>query len=287
MLFALETFGSIAVSSVMYLLSAWYGSNPGPADRVRAASPAMDIADAEARADALTDELAKVAAALRRSRRKRRQQHEDPKKFLKERLCGFLGRLVLTMFQMCGHVTRVPADFLHGHGRRKIRVHGSCTMQDTEEAVQGLYMQTTAAELADLMVVSQENQSSRFLHVHAARYVLEHRLFEWLLHQNCERGVAPSPRALLEQVPNMLPGCTLAKEIGGQVGTFGSSLTVDCGRHEQKGPSAKICVACHTGGHFEAVKKQARMLLRGPIFRPFSWPPNRPPLSYFSFRAHF
>ena len=206
MLFALETFGSIAVSSVMYLLSAWYGSNPGPADRVRADSPAMDIADAEARADALTDELAKVAAALRRSRRKRRQQHEDPKKFLKERLCGFLGRLVLTMFQMCGHVTRVPADFLHGHGRRKIRVHGSCTMEDTEEAVQGLYMQTTAAQLADLMVVSQENQSSRFLHVHAARYVLEHRLFEWLLHQNCERGVAPSSRALLEQVPNMLPG---------------------------------------------------------------------------------
>ena len=156
MLFALETFARIAVSSVMYLLSAWDGSNPGPAGMVRADSEAMDIADAEARADALTDELAKVAAALRRSRRKRRQQHADPKKFLTERLCGFLARLVLTMFQMCGHMTRVPADFLHGHGRRKIRVHGSCTIEDTEEAVEGLYMQTKAAELADLMVVRRK-----------------------------------------------------------------------------------------------------------------------------------
>ena len=42
--------------------------------------------------------------------------------------------------------------------------------------------------------------------MHAACYVLERRLFDWLLQQNCERGVAPSSRALLEQVPNMLPG---------------------------------------------------------------------------------
>ena len=165
----------------------------------------MAVAALEIAATELQAALEQVSSELRRARRQKRARDEGPREWLQHRLRGYLRRLVLTMFQLADHDPQVPADFLHGHGRKRRRVHVAGSILDTRTAVEDLYLGTEAAELVDLLTPRPDCPAWQACQVEAARYVVDHRLFHWLLQQNCEKGVAPTTRALLGQLPLQLP----------------------------------------------------------------------------------
>ena len=108
---------------------------------------------------------------------------------------------LLALFELSGHSSEVVASWLFGHGR----VAGGKGQRDPEEVeltkagVEWLYIQTPDHELATAMDLASEKI------LQLGRYVVEHNLFQWLVQQNCDRGVAPKNYQLLAEAVKSVP----------------------------------------------------------------------------------
>jgi hypothetical protein len=108
---------------------------------------------------------------------------------------------LLALFELSNHSSEVAVSWLFGRGR--VAVGGD--QRDPEEVeltvagVEWLYIQTPEHELATAI----DSVSGRILQL--GRYVVEHHLFQWLVQQNCDRGVAPKSYQLLAEAVKSVP----------------------------------------------------------------------------------
>ena len=109
---------------------------------------------------------------------------------------------LLALFELSGHSAELVASWLLGHGRG---VLGSdhCDPENVKLTVAGvewLYIRTPDHELATAL----DSVSAKHL-LQLGRYVVEHHLFQWLVKQNCEQGVAPKSYQLLTEAVTSVP----------------------------------------------------------------------------------
>ena len=108
---------------------------------------------------------------------------------------------LLALFELSGHSSEVVASWLFGHGLGTSGT-GQCDPGEMEVAIAGvewLYIQTPELELA----TATDSVSEKLLQL--GRYVVEHHLFQWLVRQNCDKGVAPKSYQLLAEAVRSVP----------------------------------------------------------------------------------
>lgn len=96
---------------------------------------------------------------------------------------------VVLIHRISGQAADVTSDYVRGLGQPR------CTAVElTAEQVQTILKDVTAA--TERYAAGAPRISEAAL---AARYVMEHRLYAWVLEQNCVFGVAPSRAQLVQQ----------------------------------------------------------------------------------------
>ena len=115
-------------------------------------------------------------------------------------------KVAMMVFVLSGHDAAVAADFLRGRG------HGSDpTFRDANPDVGDLAADIEWAcinsEVDDLVCLLEQpaTRQQTALMEKAARYVVEHRLFQWTVQQNCGQGNAPSRTQMVQAAFRSLP----------------------------------------------------------------------------------
>ena len=176
-----------------------------------------NLADLKKRKKELSSELAKA-----RKRQKRAEEAEDggnhvarllykarlaqvAPKLRKENLCELLSLLELTGMKS----NDIVVSFALGQGRPPMsRNHGFSDVWDTD-------LRSTLSAGVDLMFVAAVD-SGYMLSYHSdcsvaqrkmvSKYIVEYNLWQWMLEQNCRKGVAPDIPSLLAQACKFIPG---------------------------------------------------------------------------------
>ena len=118
---------------------------------------------------------------------------------------------LLALFCLSGHCADVAVSWLLGQGRSKSELV-QCDAVARERAAAGiewLYIDSSPELLASLFDSLPEQIYG------LGRYVVEHRLFQWLIDQNCRKGAAPKYKQFLDQaaksVSDAMPAAGKAK----------------------------------------------------------------------------
>jgi hypothetical protein len=112
---------------------------------------------------------------------------------------------VLALYELSGYSTDAVTSWLLGHGKwdRGGHRHSPGARSSTSAGVEWLYIRTPQQEL-DAALDSIPNDRAGL-----GRHVVEHRLFHWLVKQNCDVGINPQTSQFLAEavrcVPSALP----------------------------------------------------------------------------------
>jgi hypothetical protein len=116
------------------------------------------------------------------------------------------------IFAMTGYDEKAVAEYLGGRGVRrswKSSTYKGMSFDDLQAWVEQRLIETPVAKIRDALDVALTPGMFRSLVV-AGKFVVERKLFQWTLCQNCKKGVAPSRRQLVEQalgfISSDLPG---------------------------------------------------------------------------------
>jgi hypothetical protein len=110
-------------------------------------------------------------------------------------------QVLLAIFCLSGHCVDAAVSWLLGQGRSKSELV-QCDAAVRERAAAGiewLYIDSSP-ELLTFVFDSLPEQIYGL-----GRYVVEHRLFQWLVDQNCLKGAAPKYKQFLHQAVKSLP----------------------------------------------------------------------------------
>ncbi len=102
---------------------------------------------------------------------------------------------VVLVYRFAGQAADVTLDFVRGRGQPRC-----ATVELTDEQER-----TVLSEVAQASVQVAASSCQILEAARAARYVVEHRLYSWLLEQNCNFGVAPSRAQLVRQALLLVP----------------------------------------------------------------------------------
>jgi hypothetical protein len=119
---------------------------------------------------------------------------------------------LLVLFELSGHCADTVASWLLGHGFGRGRLCHDFVHMDPEArctsvaGIEWLYIQSPVE------LVAASVDSAPFEEVYRlGRYAVEYHLFNWIVKQNCDHGVAPQNRQLFVEaskcVPLGMPGC--------------------------------------------------------------------------------
>ena len=143
---------------------------------------------------------ADVADLSRRMRNVRAQLKRSQKEESLGELRGKFANCVLMVYIFSGHDLNVAAEYL----AQKQLFPGS-QIEERLRAVERVYLKTPTCQIVKLMNDSCLADSRHAELKAACRFIIEHRLFQWLKRQNCEQGVAPSRLQLVRHALSTLP----------------------------------------------------------------------------------
>jgi hypothetical protein len=152
----------------------------------------MDQARSERRV-ALDAELAEARRACKKARRAER----DAETAISRQwvLTQHMGRTTLTIYVLADYVVEPAVEYLRRCGRE--RHWPDRVKEDLEALVLDHFMQTDAAEVAELTVVEHPVDAASMREAHQC--VAEWRLVEWGRQRNRVQRVAPSSDQMLQQ----------------------------------------------------------------------------------------
>ena len=155
---------------------------------------------------------------LIRKRMRKQQCKEEDMACLSARLSW----QVVAVYVYSGNDLDVAAGFLQS----KLPKNETHNMEDLRARVQRAYRSAPAAGVVALChEAGVETHGAQPL-VRACRYVVEARLYEWLLDQNCHRGVAPSRGQLVKFALSIVPEERFAVKFNGVPKSHYAALAV-------------------------------------------------------------
>jgi hypothetical protein len=120
--------------------------------------------------------------------------------------------MLLMVYVLANHRVEVAVAYAMGQGRgRRFELVGAADQMSTrsaglEASIENAYIQTTKEHLLEMFTNSTFfGTLGRILL--ACRFVMEYDLFQWLVTQNCDRGVAPGFALLCEKARSFVPLC--------------------------------------------------------------------------------
>jgi hypothetical protein len=157
-------------------------------------------------------------ALLRRQRQAlQRRYRAEKKKEAESRQDVAIELDVLMVYVLAGHEPRVAVEYLRNECLKKNR---EILNEDLVADVENAYLNTSEHVLASMF--EGESKEQRRMHYYALRHVVESALYGYVVHQNCNNGVAPSREQLVAEVLrtlNSLPsGTGTPTAAGGLVG---------------------------------------------------------------------
>ena len=180
---------------------------PPQGARQRTSTRDMESCSFQIRAAELQAELRQLATAIRRKRKQIRQPlRNGARRQTILRRASLLRKKVLAIYQLAGHDAEPAAAYLQGHGLQRKPRGPMRTDDEAVVAVENLYLAADDTECSSAVAADCSDGFRNFALRAAAKYLVEYRIFHWVLTQNCDRGVAPSTRTLLQQIPGLLPG---------------------------------------------------------------------------------
>jgi hypothetical protein len=110
-------------------------------------------------------------------------------------------KALLALYDLSGHCAELAASWLLGQGRSTSGHvdYDAAARQQTIAGVEWLYIKSPQELLASLLDPAPPQTYC------LERYVVEYKLFHWLVDQNCDKGIAPSHKQLREQAANLVP----------------------------------------------------------------------------------
>ena len=105
-------------------------------------------------------------------------------------------------------VTDVLTSYVLGQGRpQQCRNHSFTDVWDKDvRANIGAGAELLFIHADDSLVIPGQGNSSDPQMTRLAKYIIEYKLFFWLLKQNCSKGVLPAPSNLMMQASEFIPG---------------------------------------------------------------------------------
>ena len=146
--------------------------------------------------------LLEVGVALRNARRRRARLQAAASNT--EKLTRGVLSMAVLVYVLASHEISVAVSYVVMQEERRRRSLPSRTKEVIQSTIEEAYVNTPIDKLVALLDEPAGLVSQRRLAA-AARHVVEYRLFEWLLSQNCQKGVAPSSRHLLAQALVCIP----------------------------------------------------------------------------------
>ena len=116
---------------------------------------------------------------------------------------------VLTLYDLSGHCADVVASWLLGQGRSKDSEqvqYDAALRQRATAGVEWLFIKSPVEALGSWLDGAPNHSFS------LGRYVVEYRLFHWIVDQNCAKGVAPQYKQLRDHAANIVPEALPAPE---------------------------------------------------------------------------
>ena len=115
-------------------------------------------------------------------------------------LRGKFANYVLMVYIFGGHDLNVAAEYF-----AQKQLFAGSQIEERLRAVERVYLKTPTCQIVKLMNDSCLADSRHAELKAACRFIIEHRLFQWLKRQNCEQGVAPSRLQLVRHALSTLP----------------------------------------------------------------------------------
>ena len=116
---------------------------------------------------------------------------------------------VLTLYDLSGQCADVVASWLLGQGRSKDSEqvqYDAALRQRATAGVEWLFIKSPVEALGSWLDGAPNHSFS------LGRYVVEYRLFHWIVDQNCAKGVAPQYKQLRDHAANIVPEALPAPE---------------------------------------------------------------------------
>ena len=172
---------------------------------------------------AMRKQEADVTRAIKLEQQRVRRQNAPPQHVAKLLHCAGLGNFkpkvskdwavaLLLLLELAGFCTEVVVSYALGQGR-------DCRSMDSDFEVHDQGVRSVIAAGVELLflgvplniMVTALDTSGQQVYSFS-RYVVEYHLFHWLIHQNCNKGVAPSHAQLLMAAAGFVkkvlcPGC--------------------------------------------------------------------------------
>lgn len=140
--------------------------------------------------------LLEVGVALRNARRRRARSQAAASNT--EKLTRGVLSTAMLLYALASHEISVAVSYVVTQEERRRHALPSRNKEAIQSAIEEAYVNTPIDKLVALLDEPADLVSKRRL-MAAAKHVVEYRLFESLLRQNCHKGVAPSSRHMLAQ----------------------------------------------------------------------------------------
>lgn len=180
---------------------------------------ARSLADLQDSCQASQAELLRIRKEIQNAgKRKRRaektalQEHRPLTAFMK------IAAVLVLVFVLADHTVEVATAFAIGKGRKRRRLLHDA--DDVQAQIELEYINMPTDKVVDLLSEPLTPQIQRLI-IPASKHVVEHRLFQWVVDQNCEKGVAPSGR-LLQEAMKFIPASAPGHVRQSLMDTFGS-----------------------------------------------------------------
>ncbi|CAE8614454.1 unnamed protein product [Polarella glacialis] len=163
--------------------------------------PARSLADLQDSCQTSQAELLRIRKEIQNAgKRKRRAE----KTALQEHrpLTAFMKIAAVLVFVLADHTVEVATAFAIGKGRKRRRLLHDA--DDVQAQIELEYINMPTDKVVDLLSEPLTPQIQRLI-IPASKHAVEHRLFQWVVDQNCEKGVAPSGRLMLQEGMKVIP----------------------------------------------------------------------------------
>lgn len=184
----------------------WFaGSAVAAMDAASLRTGSMTITELQEQVERSRQALLDVNAALRRAQeRQRRSQNRRDLEDGRQKTARGLLSMALLVYVLADHQVSIAVSYIASQEARRRRMCPNRNRQTVQAEVEEAYVKSPVEKLATLLEEPADLPDKRKL-VMAAKYVVEHHLFEWLLHRNCRKGVAPSSQQMLQHASTCIP----------------------------------------------------------------------------------
>jgi hypothetical protein len=147
-------------------------------------------------------ELARLKSQAKNLRR--RQRRQEAKQQQQAAASPSVTKDVLMVFVLSGHRPAVAAEYANRRSQHSARETSQEARNELEALIEQAYIDTDVDDLASMFdIASSSPQGS--LAYRAAKHCVEQKLFEYVVEQNCKKGVAPCGDLLVGEALSAIP----------------------------------------------------------------------------------